>query len=925
MPNDYNHTLNLPVTDFPMRGSLPEREPAMLQRWYDEDIYGKLMEKNSGRPRYILHDGPPYANGDIHIGHALNKSLKDFIVRYKNLAGFYSPYVPGWDTHGLPIELKAMKKLGAQNLSDPVLLRKHCREFAEHYVAVQREQFKRLGVIGDWENPYLTLAPEFEARQIEIFGEMAKKGYIYKGLKPVYWCPTCVTALAEAEIEYAEDPCYSIYVKFQLKDDQNVLKAKGIDPVKAYFVIWTTTTWTLPGNVAICLGAEYDYAAVQAGDEVYIVAEALVENAMKAANIGQYDIIARFKGSELEHCTVHHPFLDRESLVILGDHVTLESGTGCVHTAPGHGVEDFQVGQQYKLPVVVPVDENGVLTEEAGPFCGLTTETSGKVIAEHLEKSGHLFAVEKITHQYPHCWRCKDPVIFRATEQWFCSVSDFTPQVLEEVAKIKWIPAWGEERMADMVRGRTDWCISRQRRWGVPIPIFYCDDCGEYIVNNETIEKVIRLCREKGGSDAWYQTSERDILGADFRCPHCGGSSLRKEQDIMDVWFDSGTSHASVLCDREELEWPADLYLEGNDQFRGWFQSALLTAVAWKGKAPYRGVCTHGFLVDSDGNKQSKSMGNVNAPEEIIGVYGADVLRLWVASADYHSDIRIGQDLLKQMAEIYRKIRNTARFILGNLSDFDPDCDRVPTEEMQGLDRWALRRLAEVILKCRQSYDDFDFYLIFHAVHNFCVVDLSNFYLDIIKDRLYVERADSPTRRAAQTAIYDILRALAIALAPILAFTADEIWQAMRHGAGDDARHVMLNDFPEVPEVPFSDAEAAEWKLILSVRDDVKKALEEARAKKEIGSSLEAKVSLTAEGELYRDLAAIPNLAELFIVSAVELREGAVGESAGMPGLAVSVERAPGHKCQRCWSFSPSVSESSGELCDRCADIVAGL
>ena len=641
MPQDYNATLNLPKTEFPMRAGLPKSEPETLKRWEQEKIYEKLMEKNEGKPLFVLHDGPPYANGNIHLGTSLNKVLKDIIVRYKNMSGFKSPYVPGWDTHGLPTELKARAKAGVENSTtiSELEIRKICREFALGYLDDQRNQFKRLGVIGEWDNPYITLLPEFEAKQIEIFAEMACKGYIYKGLKPVYWCPDCKTALAEAEIEYAEDPCHSIYVKFKVNDDQGKLKALGIEPEKCYFVIWTTTTWTLPGNVAICLGPDFDYSIIKCGDEYYIMAEALAADAMKEAGKEDYEVVGTMKGIEFEYMKAQHPFLDRESLVIVGDHVTLESGTGCVHTAPGHGVEDYDVCKNYpEIPIVVPVDADGRLTEEAGQFAGLLTGDANKPIAQHLDSIGALFALKKIIHQYPHCWRCKNPVLFRATDQWFCSVEDFKDEAVKAINEVEWIPGWGKDRITSMVKERKDWCISRQRKWGVPIPIFFCKDCGEPYIDRDAMMAVADLFR-KEGSDAWFKYDASEILPEGTKCPKCGGTHFNKEQDIMDVWFDSGSSHAAVLEQRDYLKWPADLYLEGADQYRGWFQSSLLTSVATKGTAPYKAVLTHGWVVDGEGRKMSKSLGNGIDPQEIVEQYGADVLRLWVASSDYHADI----------------------------------------------------------------------------------------------------------------------------------------------------------------------------------------------------------------------------------------------------------------------------------------------
>ncbi len=923
MEQDYNKTLHLPKTDFPMRAGLPKREPETLKGWQEEHLYEELMKRNEGKPLYILHDGPPYANGIIHLGTALNKTLKDFVLKYKNMSGYKAPYVPGYDTHGLPTELKARKKAGMKSDTavSPLELRKLCREFALGFVEDQRRQFERLGVLGEWDNPYLTLKNEYVAKQVEVFGEMARKGYIYKGLKPVYWCPECQTALAEAEVEYAEDPCHSIYVKFKVTDDLGKLSALGADLDNTYFVIWTTTTWTLPGNVAICVGPAYEYALVKAGKEYYVMARELVEASMQAAGITDYEIAGTIMGSELEYMKTAHPFLDRTSLVIVGDHVTLESGTGCVHTAPGHGVEDFEVCRNYKeLPMVVPVDHKGILTTEAGPFAGLTTDEANKAIAKHLEETGNLFALAKIIHQYPHCWRCKSPILFRATEQWFCSISDFADKALEAIHGVKWVPAWGEERIANMVRDRSDWCISRQRTWGVPIPIFYCEDCGADIVNEETIAHVADVFRQKG-ADAWYAGEAADLLPEGYTCPKCGGKHFKKETDIMDVWFDSGSSHAAVLDERDYLRFPADLYLEGADQYRGWFQSSLLTAVATKGQAPYKTVVTHGWVVDGEGRKMSKSVGNTIIPDEVVEQYGADILRLWVASSDYHADIRISPEILKQLSEVYRKIRNTARFILGNLSDFNPDADSVSDESFQEIDRWALMRLDQLVAKCREAYDNFEYHLIYHAVHNFCVIDMSNFYLDVIKDRLYVEAADSASRRAAQTVIYRVLDTLTRLFAPILAFTADEIWKYMPHGADREAANVLFNEMPTAKGLA-DEAFMARWDKIHAVRDEVKKALEEARNQKVIGASLEAAVILTAAGETCAFLKGVQDmLPAVFIVSAVRVEEGkAENES----GLAVKVEPAAGKKCLRCWMYTEDVGSDPDhpDLCARCAAIL---
>lgn len=930
MAEDYNKTLNLPETEFPMRAGLPQREPEMLAGWDKDGLYEEVIKKNTGRPNYILHDGPPYANGDIHLGTALNKVLKDIVVRYKNMSGFCSPFVPGWDTHGLPTELKARKKAGLSTAAtlSPNELRQICREFVEGYIDDQRNQFRRLGCIGEWYDPYITLKPEFEAKQIEIFCEMACNGHIYKGLKPVYWCPDCQTALAEAEIEYSEDPCLSVFVKFPVLDDKGKLAALGADVANTYFVIWTTTTWTLPGNTAICVGPRYTYKLIKSGNETYIMADGLYENAMRAAGITDYEIVGEILGSELEYMKAKHPFIDRESLILVGDHVTLESGTGCVHTAPGHGVEDYDVCRNYpEVPILVPVDAHGIMTAEAGQFAGLTTDQANKAIFDHMVEIGCLFASEKIEHKYPHCWRCKNPVLFRATEQWFCSVESFKDKAIEAIRNVKWVPGWGEERIASMVRERNDWCISRQRRWGVPIPIFYCKKCGKEHIDREAIMAVSRLFAEFG-SDVWYAREASELLPAGTVCKACGGTEFDKENDIMDVWFDSGVTHAAVCDQRDYLSWPADLYLEGADQYRGWFQSSLLTSVAWRGCAPYKTVVTHGWVVDGKGEQMHKSKGNGIAPSEVIDKFGADILRLWVASSDYHCDIRISDDILKQLSEAYRKIRNTARYILGNLAGFDPDKDSVAMSDLQPLDVWALHKLGTLIDQCLDAYERFEFYQVYHAINKFCVVDMSNFYLDVLKDRLYCDGTESTSRRAAQTTMFTILDALVRLLTPILAYTSDEIWKFMPHRASDDKRAALLNDMPKKPEVDADAAFVERWDKIHAIRDDVQRALEVARKNKLIGKSLEACVTLYAEGELLDFVRSVADvLPGVFIVSDVKLVEGKCDENpCDVEGLGVSVAKAEGAKCERCWMYSSTVGENADHptLCARCAAVVEG-
>lgn len=918
MSQDYNATLNLPKTDFPMRAGLPKSEPVTLKNWEDEKLYDKLMERNEGKPLFVLHDGPPYANGDIHLGHALNKILKDFIVRYKNMAGLKAPFVPGWDTHGLPTELKARQKAGIGSSADisVVELRKLCEEFVTGYINDQREQFKRLGAIGEWDNPYITLKHEFEAEQIKVFAEMADKGYIYRGLKPVYWCPECKTALAEAEIEYAEDPCHSIYVKFRVTDDLGKFAAMGIDPAKVSFVIWTTTTWTLPANVAICVGPRFEYSVIQSGDEYYVMATELYRSAMEEAGITDYQVVAAIKGSELEYMKTQHPFLDRESLLIVGEHVTLESGTGCVHTAPGHGVDDYNVCRNYpEIPVICPVNGDGVLTEEAGQFAGLTTDEANKKIAIHLDATGSLFALKKIIHQYPHCWRCKSPILFRATDQWFCSVDDFKDDAVKAINEVEWIPSWGKDRITSMVRERKDWCISRQRKWGVPIPIFYCRDCGEPLIDKTAMLAVADVFA-KEGSNAWFDHDASGMLPEGTKCAKCGCTSFDKEKDIMDVWFDSGSSHTAVVRRRGYLKFPADLYLEGNDQYRGWFQSSLLTSVATMGTAPYKTVLTHGMILDMEKRKMSKSLGNGISPQEVIKQYGADVLRLWVASCDYQSDVNISFDILKQRSEAYRKVRNTARYILGNLFDFNPDTDMADFDTLLPIDKWALAKLNSLIDKVREAYDKYEFHIVYHSIHNFCVVDMSNFYLDVLKDRLYTEKADSPRRRAAQTAMYLILNAMTRMIAPILAYTSDEIWKFMPHSAADEASHVIYNEMPEKVAADVDDSFMEFWNRIHELRDDVKKTLEPMIKEKTIKSSLEAKVTLSAGGETLEFLRqAEPELADAFIVSEVVIADNGAE-------LEITAEKAEGEKCERCWAIRKSVGADAEHptLCAHCCE-----
>jgi len=920
---DYNETLNLPKTSFPMKANLPSKEPEILKFWDEIDINALVLDKNKDKPKYILHDGPPYANGDLHLGHTLNKILKDIINKYKSMRGYNTPYVPGWDTHGLPIEAQAIKKLGInRNEINPVEFRKMCRQYALEQVDIQREEFKRLGVRGDWDHPYLTLNPEFEAKQIEIFGQMAEKGYIYKGLKPVYWCTTCETALAEAEIEYKDETADSIYVKFGVTDDRGLFRKLIDDISKIYFVIWTTTTWTIPANLAISLNPEFDYSLVAANGEVYVMATELVKSVLHDLNISEYKILGSFKGQEMEGIKTKHPLYDRDSVIIVGDHVTLDTGTGCVHTAPGHGEEDFIVGQKYGLPAFNPVDEKGFFKAEAGKYAGMKYYNANREIEKDLAEAGALLGKKKILHSYPHCWRCKNPVIFRATEQWFASVKGFREEALKAIKEVEWVPEWGEERITNMVKDREDWCISRQRLWGVPIPIFYCQECGEALIDKETIAKISDIFREKG-SDAWFEMSPEELLPEGKKC-RCGSTNFRKETDIMDVWFDSGSTHAAVLETRDDLRWPADMYLEGSDQHRGWFQSSLLTSVATRGKAPYRSVLTHGFVVDGEGRKMSKSLGNGIDPDEIIKKYGAEILRLWVISSDYTSDVRISDKILGQLTEVYKKIRNTIRFMLGNLYDFDPDKDMVGYQDMEEIDKWALLRLERLKDRINDAYEGYQYHLIYHLFHNFCVVDMSNQYLDIIKDRLYTFKANSKERRSAQTALYIILNDMIKLIAPVLSFTTEEAWGYMPHRKDENYESVQLTDWPEKNE-DYIDIELEDrWNKIMDIRGEVTKALEIARNSKIIGHSLNAEVTLYPSDDIKDTVNYFYNkLDTIFIVSKVNVCNY---EDAGddityeTESLKIKVQQAPGQKCSRCWVYSETVGQDPEhpDLCHKC-------
>lgn len=927
---DYNSTLSLPdkAVDkaFPMRANLPVREPELLKKWQDENLYGELRKKNSGKPKFVLHDGPPFSNGDIHMGTAMNKVLKDMINRYKLVSGFDVPYVPGWDNHGMPIESAIIKrnKLDRKKMSIPEF-RDACHDFAQDFVNRQMDEFKRLGVVGDWEHPYLTMSPSFEAREVQVFGEMFKKGYIYKGLKPVYWCPHDETALAEAEIEYADDKCTSIYVKFAVKDDKGLV-GDVFDVSKTYFVIWTTTTWTLPGNLAIAVNPYEEYAVVKAGDEAYIIAEALVGKTMSAGGIENFEILKTIKGAELEFMTAQHPFIDRESKVLLADYVTMDSGTGCVHTAPGFGAEDYITCRKYGLEMIVPVDDRGYQTEDAGKFAGMFYADSNEAILKDMKESGALFASEEIVHQYPHCWRCKSPIIFRATPQWFCSVDAFKDEAVKACEGIEWLPAWGGDRMVSMIKERADWCISRQRHWGLPIPVFYCEDCKKPVCTDETIEAVSNLFGAEG-SNSWYTKDVYDILPKGYKCPHCGGIHFFKETDTLDGWFDSGSSHFAVCENNPDMKWPADIYLEGADQYRGWFQSSMLTAIGAKGEgAPYRTVLTHGWVVDGEGKAMHKSLGNTVDPNDIIKKYGADVLRLWVASSDYRVDVRVSPEILEQLSQTYRKIRNTAKYILGNISGFDPD-SKVSASDMLPMDKWIITRLNALSKTVKAAYETYEYHIVYHAVYNFCVVDLSNIYLDVLKDRLYCDSVNSLSRKSAQSAMFMILDTLVRLLAPILAYTSDEIWAAMPHGKNDDTRNVLFNEVnKEYEDYALSQEDAAKWDKLVSIRDDINVFLEGARAEKLIGKSLEAKVAVSCDDEDYEFLSSrAEDLEALLIVSEVEIKKGTDGDKCErFDTIFVKVEKASGEKCERCWRYGHGIGTDADHptLCHRCASVV---
>ncbi|HOI74327.1 MAG TPA: isoleucine--tRNA ligase [Syntrophales bacterium] len=924
---DYKGSLNLPKTDFPMKANLAQREPEMLRAWDEADIYGKIRDVSKGRPAYILHDGPPYANGNIHLGTALNKIIKDMVIKSRNMSGFDSIYVPGWDCHGLPIEHQVDKELGEKRYEmSQADKRRFCRAYAEKFVDIQRQQFKRLGVFGDWPNPYLTMTYDYEAITVAEFGKLWLGGSVYKGKKPVYWCASCKTALAEAEVEYGDHTTPSIYVKFPMISDISAVRP-ALKGEKVSVVIWTTTPWTIPANLAIAFHEEFLYVAVKIENEVLILAKDLLDYCLDAFGWKgkPYEILDEFPGREMEGLKCRHPLIDRESLLILAPFVTLEAGTGCVHIAPGHGQEDYEIGMEYGLDNYAPVDEDGKFTPDVADFAGQFVFDANGPVNEKLREKGALLGLVDIEHSYPHCWRCKQPIIFRSTEQWFISMerNDLRKKTLEAIDTVRWIPSWGRDRIYGMVENRPDWCISRQRLWGVPITIFYCTACQNEFLTKEMLDHVVSLVRQYG-ADVWYEREAKDLMPSGTVCPHCQGTEFRKETNILDVWFDSGVSHAAVLETWSNLHSPADMYLEGSDQHRGWFHSSLLESVGSRNRAPYRNVLTHGFVVDGEGKKMSKSVGNVVDPQDIIDKYGAEILRLWVAAEDYTVDIRISEEILKRLVEAYRRIRNTSRFILGNLYDFDRRKDSVAYDDMEEMDRWALHRLQEITQRVVDAYENFQFHVAFYTLHNFCTVDLSALYLDVLKDRFYTSRAASRERRSAQTAVTIILDAMARLLAPIMTFTAEEIWSALPAWDGK-AASVHLTDFPKADPALLKAELGEQWKALITLKGEIAKALELARKEKTIGHSLDARVRI-APPEGHRSLLAshLEDLRALLIVSQIELSERNAlenpYESQEIEGLAVGVVRATGNKCQRCWNYSDTVGTAAAhpDLCDRC-------
>jgi len=924
LAKDYKDTLKLPQTSFPMRANLAKREPEFLRFWKDIDVYHEMLKKQEGKESFILHDGPPYANGNIHIGTAFNKILKDFIPKYKMMKGYFAPYVPGWDTHGLPIELHVLRTHGlSKDTVDPLELRKKCEKYAHEFLDIQRNDFIRLGALGDWENPYITLKPGYEAAQLGAFADLVEKGLVYKGHKPVYWCIDCQTALAAAEIEYWDETSPSVFIAYSLPEIGK--KIEVLQDRDVNVVVWTTTPWTLPASMAVAIGPGYDYVFVESGDKVYLLAQELLESVSKETGLEFGRVLYTCKGRELENELAVHPFyVERKTPIVLADYVLLDTGTGCVHTAPGHGVEDYETGVRYGIDIYNPVDESGHFFKDTPLVGGLSLDEGAKKVLGVLTENGRLLGQGKIVHSYPHCWRCKKPVIFRSTEQWFISVADFRDEALKIIENnVNWIPDWGKDRIYNMVRDRSDWCISRQRVWGVPIPAFYCDDCGELILKPELI-RVIQDKVRTGGTNIWWELSAQELLGDLAVCPHCGSHNLSKDKNIMDVWFDSGVSHFAVLETRPELRWPADLYLEGSDQHRGWFQTSLLTSVAIRDKAPYKSVLTHGFIVDGEGKKMSKSIGNIIRPQEVIDKYGADILRLWVASTDYRNDIRISQGIINNLTESYRRIRNTARYLLGNLTDFDPAKDTVAYNDLLEIDKWVLSVLNGVIDRSTQGFENYEFHIPTFVIHQFCVNELSSFFLDVSKDRLYADATDSVSRRGCQTAMWQILNVMTRMLAPILSFTAEEIWQEMRKIDSTLPKSVFLSDWPEIDSTQIDPSLEEKWQQVLVVRGAVSRALETARTSGIIGHALEARVEVQKKKE-YTDAAfSSEDWAMFAIVSDFKWVETvsscAIVWEDEETGLVIGVDKALGEKCPRCWKFSEKHNENG--LCPRCTEVV---